>query len=609
MSVCLSILSMACTGSGGTSTTAEPTVPNSSTTSDEATATTVDTPSVEGPSQSAEDAARDGIVPALADLSVADRVSVVVSESTPEGVWAISEVPGTTEAPDCVIGNRDGVYGTDFICVAEYREVLLLTEDLSRIMRAYPLPGQPARLLLVTDEAVYCSRQGDGGLPDSMLCRINRHTLNLTGRIFPYNEESDYGSPEGNAIPHGDWTIAPVSPVVVMETLDFAGWVVTSGHDGIAYHDPMTLERVNLALLEPTHKVVNVVSDDTLNVRRAPGASEQVYARLAPTYSGIRATGNTTVVDDGGEWWEVELLDPVRLFNLQEPLHGGPIIGWVNSAFLEPYDPAFSTVPACAGEGSVEALTPSVNQNDADHIFQIREYELPNGCLRVVITFGTDFDDSGIAPRYDMIGTDMRPVGNSPPFEIQRVQNTTVIRLEGIDHAWTTQSSNVISEVFNDEAVDAFAVRRSDGAIDVYIPVIGWPQGAITNPATGQLIVDITKTGPEMRLRTGSGIHLIGDPVFTAGGTLEFMGLARPFEATVGIEIRQDGELVVDDFATTTDWTEAWGLFRYRAVGLNPEQHVTVTITQDSGLEPATLTFAVRTGHVPTHRPTADRPV
>lgn len=260
-------------------------------------------------------------------------------------------------------------------------------------------------------------------------------------------------------------------------------------------------------------------------------------------------------------------------------------------AFLAQYDPAFSTAPACAGEGSVEALTPNVNQNDADHIFQIREYELADGCLRIVITFGTDFDDSGIAPRYDMIGTDMRPVGNIPAFEIQRVQNTTLIRLKGIDHAWTTQSSNVISEVLNDEAVDAFAVRRSDGAIDVYIPVIGWPQATITNPATGQLIVDITKTGPERRLRTGSGIHLIGDSVFTAGGTLEFMGLARPFEATVGIEIRQAGEVVVDDSAMTTDWTEAWGLFRYRAVGLDAEQHVTVTITHDSGPETATLTF------------------
>lgn len=341
----LSALVVACTGSG--STTNEPSIPDSSSTSFEGT-TTTDTPIVEGPSQSAGDAARDGIVPALAELSVADRVSVVVSDSTPEGVWAISEIPGTTDALDCVIGDREGVYGTDFICVSEYREVLLLTKNLSRIIRAYPLPGQPARLLLVTDEAVYCSRQGDGGLPDSMLCRIDRQDLNITGRIFPYNDDSDYGSPEGNAILYGDWTVAPVSPVVVMETLDiFAGWVVTSGHHGIAYHDPVTLERVNLALVEPTHRVVNVASDDTLNVRRAPGASERIYARLAPTYSGIRATGNVTIVDDGGEWWEVELLDPVRLFDLQEPLHGGPIAGWVNSA--APVATASNPTTSCRG--------------------------------------------------------------------------------------------------------------------------------------------------------------------------------------------------------------------------------------------------------------------
>lgn len=241
----------ACTRSAATSTTMEPNIRDPSTTL-VGTTTTVDVSTVGAPSQSPADAARDGIVPALAELSLADRVSIVLSESTSQGVWAISEIPGTTEAPGCVIGDRNGLYGTDFICVFEYREVLLLNDDLSRIMRAYPLPSQPARLLLVTDEAVYCARQGDGGLPDSMLCRIDRQSLDITGRIFPGREESDYGPPDGNAIPYGDWTIAPVSPVVVMETLDYDGRIVTTGYDGIAYHDPVTLERLDLDLADPT---------------------------------------------------------------------------------------------------------------------------------------------------------------------------------------------------------------------------------------------------------------------------------------------------------------------------------------------------------------------
>ncbi|MCP3977180.1 MAG: hypothetical protein GY720_22045 [bacterium] len=358
--------------------------------------------------------------------------------------------------------------------------------------------------------------------------------------------------------------------------------------------------------LNPTHRVVNVAADDTLNVRRGPGADEQLYAKLAPTYSGVRTTGEIGFAADGGEWWEVELIDPVRLFEIGEPLHGAPIRGWVNSAYLEPYDPTFSALPTCAGSGQVDSLGPVVNSENADHIFQIREYEFADGCLRVVITFGTQFDDSGIAPRYDMIGTDMRPVGNVPQFEIQRIQDTTVIKLEGIEHAWTTQSSNVLSEVGNDEAVDAFSVRRDDGSIDVYMPVTGWPQGVTANPATGQLIIDITKKGPETRLNTQGGVHLIGDPVFTAGGTLEFMGLARPFEASVGIQISQGGAVVLDDSVMTTDWVEAWGLFHYRAVGLDPEQEATVTISDAGEFAPTGPTFQVR-ADLDTERPVAEQ--
>ncbi len=356
---------------------------------------------------------------------------------------------------------------------------------------------------------------------------------------------------------------------------------------------------------DPTHRVVNVAADDTLNVRRAPGAGEQLYARLAPTYSGVRFTGTAQTVADGGEWWEVKLLDPVRLYDLGEPLHGAPIVGWVNSAYLAPYDPAFSSVPACQGAATA-ALTQPVNEEAPDHIFQIREYELDDSCLRVVITLGTDFDDSGVAPRYDMIGTDMRPVGSDPSCDVTRLQGTTVISVDGIEHAWATSSVNVASEVLNDELVDAFSVRSTDRSIDVHIPVVGWVQGVTLNPETGQMIIDVLKTGPESRLRTANGIHVVGDPVFTAGGVVEFIGLARPFEATVGVEIRQVGEVAVEDFTMTTDYIDAWGLFRYRAVGLKPEKPATVSLSQDAEDGTIGVTFEVESD-LDTSRPTAEQ--
>lgn len=249
----VSLVLAACTGQVATSSTSRRAAPGQSTTSTPS-ATTVAT-GVDGsasePSQSPDEAFRDGIVPALARLPVVQRVSIVVKESTPEGVWAISEIPeATTPHGRCVVGDRDGRYGTDFICSAEYREILLIAPDLSQIIRAYPLPSQPARLLLVTDEAVYCARQGDGGLPDSMLCRIDRETLEIAGRIFPHSEDSVYGPPDGSAVPHGDWSIAPISQVAVMATLEFNGSIVTTGQDGSATYDPVTLVRRTLEVLE-----------------------------------------------------------------------------------------------------------------------------------------------------------------------------------------------------------------------------------------------------------------------------------------------------------------------------------------------------------------------
>jgi hypothetical protein len=150
------------------------------------TTSTTTTVATENPSQSPEDALRDGVVAALAALPMSVRVGIVAEAAAAEGVWAISRMPAAADAhgDGCRIGAPDGKYPSDFICSTEYGEVLLLDETKSRILRAYPLPGVPAEHLVVTTAAVYCGRDGVLPLPDPMLCRIDRTTLAETVRVY-----------------------------------------------------------------------------------------------------------------------------------------------------------------------------------------------------------------------------------------------------------------------------------------------------------------------------------------------------------------------------------------------------------------------------------------
>jgi hypothetical protein len=125
------------------------------------------------PSQSAADAARDLVIPEIALLTLAERVRLplggggadVHELATPEGRWVISTRPRTSTNPSACFGDRAGIQGIDFVC--NYTEILLLDAD-GRIRRAYPFENLPIRELVLGDDAVYCGRQGDGGIPDSL---------------------------------------------------------------------------------------------------------------------------------------------------------------------------------------------------------------------------------------------------------------------------------------------------------------------------------------------------------------------------------------------------------------------------------------------------------
>lgn len=64
--------------------------------------------------------------------------------------------------------------------------------------------------------------------------------------------------------------------------------------------------------------VVGVAHDDVLNVRAAPGTDSEILAKLAPTATGLIATGRARSLPES-IWFEVEVED---------------VTGWVSSAFV-----------------------------------------------------------------------------------------------------------------------------------------------------------------------------------------------------------------------------------------------------------------------------------
>jgi hypothetical protein len=141
------------------------------------------------PAQSAADARRDGVYPQVAALPLADRTARPEGSrapvSTPEGRWQLAHPrvePLQSDQDGCV----KPVPGAPAyrLCGGGYAEIQLLSADGARLLRAYPFPELSVDWIEVTPDAVYCGRAGDGGLPESMLCRIDRGTGALTGRVY-----------------------------------------------------------------------------------------------------------------------------------------------------------------------------------------------------------------------------------------------------------------------------------------------------------------------------------------------------------------------------------------------------------------------------------------
>jgi hypothetical protein len=189
------------------------------------TPTAFRTPST-GPSQPVADAQRDGVPTTVAALPFLERVHTRARLRTPEGIWVISR-------------NEDGLPD-----LPEYAEILLLDQQEASIVRAYPLESVPPRWLTMTDQAVYCGRNGAGEMPYSMVCRIDRRTF--AARIRIYTDERWIPGDH----PHG-WELDPFQLQITDLVADDVALWVRSRNEGWARLDPNALSIVQRGTAGP----------------------------------------------------------------------------------------------------------------------------------------------------------------------------------------------------------------------------------------------------------------------------------------------------------------------------------------------------------------------
>lgn len=203
-----------------TSTTETTTTTSTTSTTTTTTTTAAESPTdtlAPAPSQSPADAVRDGVLPGVAELSLAHRIEVLARVDEPDGVWVLSRIPRDSFdfATGGLIGDPTGTYPVDFIVADEYGEILRL-DPSGRIVAAYPMPSAVPSWIVTTDDAVLAGRTGDGGLPDSTLVRIKRSSLSAEVVVIPAPFDGSTEWPP-------DWVTATSSQVnVYSESIGFA---------------------------------------------------------------------------------------------------------------------------------------------------------------------------------------------------------------------------------------------------------------------------------------------------------------------------------------------------------------------------------------------------
>lgn len=329
-------------------------------------------------------------------------------------------------------------------------------------------------------------------------------------------------------------------------------------------------------------------ADPFLNVRRNPDPSSPIVAKLPSTYAGIRWIGRSETSDDGGTWYEIELIDPVTILTLGDVAPGGNPTGYVNATYLEETPEGLPVtadeMAPCAGEGEFggSGQTPA-------HVGSVRAAQLSPTCTRIVVGFASG--DASFS--WDGIPANTGPTNGLPRWYEAQSPWPLIVALPETTTVWP-------------EATDidgAYVVRNPDRSLSLVVMLPAEETLVRTVPDRGLLVVDLV-AGSRQVPPAGANVVLTADPLLPAGG-IEVVGITRPFEANLGVSVLDSagapveavfsgstffGTIRTDAYAVqTSDWMEAWGRFALRVEGL-AEGSYTLVLDPDGGSDrPRTL--------------------
>jgi hypothetical protein len=252
---------------------------------------------------------------------------------TAEGLWVYSSPDPTEVGPTSEVG-----------------EILLLEDWGGPIIDSWLLgyfPGRYRGQIEISDDAVYCISLGDGGLPDSLTCRIERSAGEVTMAIYP--APFDGGSEESYsdlfADTEIDWRLVPQD-----QADGFApfGWLYVEEGDAANGSGPSLVDESRLVRLDPDTLEPTATTDLAASGQRIfpcpfrdQGAPELDATGIPPA---VQATRQAIV--DAAARCDVDALEALSGGQLTVPRADG---GWgmVTLAFL-------LTIPPDVVEGGVE---------------------------------------------------------------------------------------------------------------------------------------------------------------------------------------------------------------------------------------------------------------
>ncbi len=347
-------------------------------------------------------------------------------------------------------------------------------------------------------------------------------------------------------------------------------------------------------------------NDPFLNVRSGPGTEFPVVAKLPPNYSGILSQGDATVTDDGALWIPIALFNPVEFTPdpAQEFVDHGE--GWVNIALLEPLPDGIAVgtdeVPACR-DGEFGQLGGTMSGEP--YVYGLESTYLTDTCLRVVVSFG-----QGEVP---IIWEDI-PAGTGPASALPSILNTmsggfgSIVDLGATEWTWPEATET-------DDGV--YIVRGGDGGLELVAPMRVDRVNVTALPEQGMVVVDLKVAEPPV---VTDQLVVLTEPPLVGAGSVSVNGLARPFEATLGVSVVDAdnnpvagvfsgssflGTIETDQYAvSTSDWTVAWGRFSVKVDGLEPGSYTLLLNAQGGSDTPSPTRIAFTITDPPVDVPT-----